>query len=266
MFLVILIPIFYAIIGIHHSNVPNVLLLLLMRHCQFSLTSFHTQFCGELWSIRTSKECNIHFSTAFHSQFCGELWSIRTEKERNIHSKWCQQRQWNSFHLSHGKYSSMQHICACFFTPPFSHQETCTKLHINITFSILFSPQLFFRSTTMTLMLSELFRPKARRVSSAAASTLRDGYSAPAPSSSIRGPELRSIAASGAGVTSRRHSRATSQANSLERTSHKPSLARIKHSSSGSLFVNVISGSDVTNGLRYLSPDERKFENLKHHN
>lgn len=131
-------------------------------------------------------------------------------------------------------------------------------INIKFTFSILFSPQLFFRSTTMTLMLSELFRPKARRVSSAAASTLRDGYNAPAPSSSIRGPELRSIAASGAGVTSRRHSRATSQANSLERTSHKPSLARIKHSSSGSLFVNVISGSDVTNGLRYLSPVERK--------
>ena len=57
-----------------------------------------------------------------------------------------------------------------------------------------------------------------------------------------------------AATVSWRHSRATSQANSLERTSHKPSLASIKHSSSGSLLVKVISGSDITTDLRYLSP------------
>lgn len=108
--------------------------------------------------------------------------------------------------------------------------------------------QLLFRSTTITLMLSELLRPRARRVSSAAAEALRDGNNAAAaPSSScIRGEA--------GGLPSRRHSLAISQAKSFDRTSHSPSLARIKHSSSGSRFVKVMSGSGITIGFRYLSP------------
>lgn len=123
--------------------------------------------------------------------------------------------------------------------------------------------QLRFKSTTITLTLSELLLPKARRVSSAAARALRDGYNAPALSSSIRGgppvlvlvlvlPGSKSEAEEV--LPSRRHSLATSQANSFDRTSHMPSLAIIKHSSSGSLLVNVISGCDITIGFRYLSP------------
>lgn len=108
----------------------------------------------------------------------------------------------------------------------------------------------------MTLTLSELFLPKARRVSNAAANALREGYNASPTSSSIWGPAFRPIAEA-ARFPSRRHSLATAQAKSLERTSHKPSLARITHSSSSSLSVKVISGSDVTTGFRYLSPVHR---------
>lgn len=104
-------------------------------------------------------------------------------------------------------------------------------------------------------MLSELLRPKASRVNNAAARTLLDGYNGSALSSStIRGPALRSISAAASGFSSLRHSLATSQAKLFGSTSHMPSLARIKHSSSASLLVKVISGSDVTTGLRYPSP------------
>lgn len=113
--------------------------------------------------------------------------------------------------------------------------------------------QLLLRSTTITLMLSQLLRPKARRVRSAAANMLRDGYRAPAPSSLIWGPAL-----TGGGFSSRRHCRATLQAKSPDKTSHKPSLARSKQSSTDSLFVKVISGSGITNGFKYSSPGRKK--------
>lgn len=133
--------------------------------------------------------------------------------------------------------------------------ETCT-MFISRSYqhlSIYDSADTSLRSITMTLMLSELFRAKASRVSSAAANTLLDGYNASAPSSSICGLAF-SVDLWPLLFSSPRHLEATSQAKSFDRTSHSPSLARIKHSSSGSLLVKVISGSDVTTGLRYLSP------------
>jgi hypothetical protein len=48
-----------------------------------------------------------------------------------------------------------------------------------------------------------------------------------------------------------------------DKTSHKPSLARIKHSSSGSLFVKVISGSAITTGFKYLSPAQKNITEEK---
>jgi hypothetical protein len=132
----------------------------------------------------------------------------------------------------------------------------CTEFSSNWMIPLSY-PQLLLRSTTMTLMLSALLRPRARRVRSAAANMLRDGYNAPAPSSSIWGLALAG------GFFSRRHSRATWQAKSLDKTSHKPSLARIKHSSSGSLFVKVISGSAITTGFKYLSPAQKNITEEK---
>uniref|UniRef100_A0A2P2MHX5 Uncharacterized protein n=1 Tax=Rhizophora mucronata TaxID=61149 RepID=A0A2P2MHX5_RHIMU len=124
-------------------------------------------------------------------------------------------------------------------------------------------PPLFVRSTTMTLTLSALCRPRAMRVSSAAANVLLDGRSAPAPPSSARGPA--SVATLGGGFTSPRQPEAISQAMSPDKTSHKPSLARIRHSSSGCLFVKEISGSDITIGFKYLSPEVKyKRSNSPH--
>ena len=121
-------------------------------------------------------------------------------------------------------------------------------------------------------MFSELLRPKARRVSSVAAREQRDGHiNAPALSSSRWGSRLlvlvsastTEVLVAGALIPSRRHWHATLQANSFDITSHKPSLPIIKHSSSGSLFVKVISGFDITYGFRYLSPaklEQEKYE------
>lgn len=109
-----------------------------------------------------------------------------------------------------------------------------------------------FKSTTITLILSQLFRPRASRVSSAAAEhALREENIAPLLSPSTEESlELKFPD----GSLCRRHSLPTAHAISLDTTSHKPSLARIKHSSSASLFVKVISGSDVIYGFKLLSP------------
>nr|GMC59096.1 tropinone reductase homolog At5g06060-like isoform X1 [Ipomoea batatas] len=48
------------------------------------------------------------------------------------------------------------------------------------------------------------------------------------------------------GLPCRKHMRATPQAVSFDTTSHRPSLANIKHSSSAVLSVTVTSGSDIT--------------------
>nr|GLL20881.1 tropinone reductase homolog At1g07440 isoform X2 [Ipomoea trifida] len=54
------------------------------------------------------------------------------------------------------------------------------------------------------------------------------------------------------GLPCRKHMRATPQAVSFDTTSHRPSLANIKHSSSAVLSVTVTSGSDITNDLGYI--------------
>lgn len=48
--------------------------------------------------------------------------------------------------------------------------------------------------------------------------------------------------------------RAASQTSSFDRTSHKPSLARMMHSSSFVREMILTSGSGMIHGLRYLSP------------
>lgn len=54
---------------------------------------------------------------------------------------------------------------------------------------------------------------------------------------------------------SARHGRATLHAISLGITSHSPSLAMIKHSSSAVLSNSQITGSYITKAFRYLSPN-----------
>ncbi|KAG5616157.1 hypothetical protein H5410_015981 [Solanum commersonii] len=84
-----------------------------------------------------------------------------------------------------------------------------------------------FKSTTTTLTLSELCRAKASLVKRIDASV--QAWSELCPD--------------------RKHMRATPHAVSFETTSHSPSLANIKHSSSTVLSVVVTSGSDVTYGF-----------------
>ena len=64
-----------------------------------------------------------------------------------------------------------------------------------------------------------------------------------------------------------RRRRTTSPTSSLDITSQRPSLARIRHSSSSVLVVKVTSGTGIIHGLRYLSPEistlgkQNNFEN-----
>lgn len=57
--------------------------------------------------------------------------------------------------------------------------------------------------------------------------------------------------------------RATSQTSSFVITSHKPSLAKIRHSSSLARGTNITSGSDITHGLKCLSPVNQKKKKKK---
>ncbi|KAF5773671.1 hypothetical protein HanXRQr2_Chr13g0591161 [Helianthus annuus] len=109
---------------------------------------------------------------------------------------------------------------------------------------------LHLKSITITLILSVLLRPKARRTSKVAADSLLEGHGpSPLPPScvSVRGSTFELL-------FSWRHSCTMLHANSLDKTSHNPSLPSIKHSSPTSRFVIEISGSDVTHCFRSLSP------------
>lgn len=48
--------------------------------------------------------------------------------------------------------------------------------------------------------------------------------------------------------------RATSHASSFDITSHRPSLARMRHSSSLARGMNISSGSGMIHGFKYRSP------------
>lgn len=56
---------------------------------------------------------------------------------------------------------------------------------------------------------------------------------------------------------------ATSHASSFVRTSHKPSLAKIRHSSSLARGKNMTSGIGMIQGLRYLSPADKKRQKTR---
>lgn len=102
-----------------------------------------------------------------------------------------------------------------------------------------------FKSITMTVMLSLLpfWRARFERYSAAACAA----GSIPAPLSD-------------GGVTpfflcqSRIRLRARSHTSSFVITSHKPSLARMRHSSSFARGRNITSGSGMIHGFKYLSP------------
>lgn len=50
--------------------------------------------------------------------------------------------------------------------------------------------------------------------------------------------------------------RASSHTSSFDITSHRPSLAKTRHSSSLALGTNITSGSGIIHGFKYLSPDK----------
>jgi hypothetical protein len=109
------------------------------------------------------------------------------------------------------------------------------------------------RSTTTTLTLSALRRASASFARSMAASEHALSESA-LLTPLITDPFLASASAEAAdgdgGPLLRKQARTTPHAISLVTTSHRPSLARIRHSSSSVRSVTVTSGSDDTYGLR----------------
>lgn len=100
-----------------------------------------------------------------------------------------------------------------------------------------------FKSTTIIDILSELFRPIAISVRLSATT-----WAAETPSA-IK--YLRRLLST---------NRAISPASSLLITSHNPSLASIKHSSSLFLVMKVISGTGIIHGLKYRSPEENTYQ------
>lgn len=107
-----------------------------------------------------------------------------------------------------------------------------------------------FRSTTMTVMLSRLpfWRALFERYSAAAWAAGSVG-----PGARSDGSEARLPAFFLCHMTILL--RARSQASSLLITSHRPSLASTRHSSSFALGMNMTSGSGIIQGFRYLSPE-----------
>ncbi|WKA00984.1 hypothetical protein VitviT2T_019295 [Vitis vinifera] len=103
------------------------------------------------------------------------------------------------------------------------------------------------KSTTTTLTLSALSRAKANFVSSIDAS--KQALSELSPPAPIPAPVSGDTGGDG-GACAFRHIRATPHAVSLDTTSHSPSLARIKHSSSGLRSHVVTSGSEITYGFK----------------
>lgn len=112
------------------------------------------------------------------------------------------------------------------------------------------------RSITITLILSALFLPSASLANSVAAREHRasDACSSSRPSVVPLLSPPRVSSDSLVGSASSKHRRATSHARSLGKTSHSPSLATIRHSSSPVLSTTRISGSEITEGFKYLSP------------
>lgn len=100
----------------------------------------------------------------------------------------------------------------------------------------------FLRSTTTTLTLSAVCLAKASFVSSMEAS--EHALSQASPSPSFSAPSTPS------GTFPFRHIRATPHAVSFDTTSHRPSLASIRHSSSADRSVIVTSGSQLTKGFK----------------
>lgn len=106
-----------------------------------------------------------------------------------------------------------------------------------------------FKSTTITVMLSLLPFWRARFESNSAAAWAAG--SIPSPLSSVSGVMpfflcQRSI-----------RLRARSHTSSFDITSHKPSLAKMRHSSSFVRGINITSGSGMIHGFKYLSPATR---------
>lgn len=120
--------------------------------------------------------------------------------------------------------------------------DEITKKPIAIIFQ-----QLFLKSTTTTLTLSVLWRARASFVNRIDASEQPLSELSPAAVTVI---SLPGDLGGDGGFRDCRHIRATPHAVSFDTTSHSPSLARIRHSSSAVLSVIVTSGSDITNGFR----------------
>lgn len=106
-----------------------------------------------------------------------------------------------------------------------------------------------FKSTTITVMLSllPLWRASFERNSAAAWAA----GSTPSPLS-VEATTPFFL------CQSRIRLRATSQTSSFVRTSHNPSLAKIRHSSSFTRGTNMTSGSGIIHGFKYLSPAPTK--------
>lgn len=103
-----------------------------------------------------------------------------------------------------------------------------------------------FRSTTITVMLSLLPFWRARFERNSAAACAAGSLVSPLSEGSSEMFFLyqRSI-----------RFRARSQTSSFVITSHRPSLARMRHSSSFARGMNWTSGSGIIHGFKYLSPE-----------